>query len=101
MSTDIMWESPAFGGGLTADAVRPLASVAGRALGLFVVRESDEWDLELFSAMREQTYAEHRHIPDVAAVLQLGMEPMGARSFWLRGPDGEPSRLALPPPPGF
>ena len=53
-----------------------------RARGLFVVRESDENDREMFNAMREQTYQNHRDIPAVAAILAAGMAPLsGEASF--------------------
>jgi DNA invertase Pin-like site-specific DNA recombinase len=60
--------------------VRPTA----RALGLFIVRESDEWNLEMFNAMREQTYAAHDDIDDVRAVRELGTLPMSSNTFKLK-----------------
>jgi DNA invertase Pin-like site-specific DNA recombinase len=50
-------------------------------LGLFVIRESDEWDLELFNAMREQTYQNHRHLPQVDAVREAALAPLNADHF--------------------
>jgi hypothetical protein len=50
-----------------------------RAKGLFIVRESNEFNLELFNAMREQTYAAWPDLPDVQLVRALGMLPMQQR----------------------
>lgn len=52
-----------------------------RVLGLYVIRESDQWDLELFNAMREQTYLSHRAIAAVDAIRQVGLEPLRGDSF--------------------
>lgn len=52
-----------------------------RAEGLFVVRESDKYNDQLFDAMREQTYQLGIHIPSVAAVNELGLAPMTQDHF--------------------
>lgn len=52
-----------------------------RALGLFVVRESDQWDKVLFDAIRDRTYLPHRNVPEVEAVRQAGMQPLTLESF--------------------
>jgi DNA invertase Pin-like site-specific DNA recombinase len=62
----------------------PKGPVTPRALGLFIVRESDEWNLEMFNAMREQTYAAHDDKDDVRAVRELGTTPMSSSTFKLR-----------------
>ena len=64
---------------LSEDAVASMQSI--RATGLFVVRESDEWDLELFNAMREQTYLNHRAVAEVEAIRKVGLAPLEGDSF--------------------
>lgn len=61
-----------------------------RAKGLFVVRESDQYDDELFDAMRHQTYVSHDKLPEVAAVMGAGLEPLSGRPFTVvvNRPDG-------------
>ncbi|MEZ0579288.1 hypothetical protein [Nocardioides sp. MH1] len=49
-----------------------------RATGLFGIRESDEWDRQLFDAMRQQTYARFRHVPEVQAIIAAGLAPLDA-----------------------
>lgn len=53
------------------------APTGARAKRLFVVRESDEFDLLLFDAMRDQTYQMHRTDPAVRAVMGAGLTPLG------------------------
>lgn len=62
-----------------------------RALGLFLVRESDQYNLELFNAMREVTYLQYRDIPAVEAIRRAGLKPLKSDSFRVRtvGPGGE------------
>lgn len=62
-------------GGLESPATDAVLGVNSRPLGLFVVRESDEWDLELFNAMREQTYLRHRDVAAVEAIRLAGLDP--------------------------
>lgn len=52
-----------------------------RPLGLIVVRESDEWDMEMFNAMREMTYQNLRDIPAVEAIRRTGLTPLDGDSF--------------------
>lgn len=63
-----------------------------RACGLFVVRESDQYNLELFNAMREVTYLQYRNQPKVEAVRRAGLEPLSNEIFYVHeiGPDGQP-----------
>ncbi|WP_159537561.1 hypothetical protein [Aeromicrobium sp. 9AM] len=66
----------------TAESVRAVErGVGSRPLGLVVIRESDEWDLEMFNAMREMTYQNLRHLPAVEAVRAVGLSPLDADSF--------------------
>lgn len=61
-----------------------------RALGLFVVRESDEWDRELFNAMRENTYIPHRGVAAVEAIRKAGMAPFSTTGeFTVKTKDGK------------
>jgi hypothetical protein len=47
-----------------------------RCKGLFVVRESDKWNIEQFDAMREQTYQTLLDIPEVRAINEIGLRPL-------------------------
>lgn len=49
--------------------------LTGRPLGLFVIRESDTWNLGLFDMLRDRTYLAHRDKTEVEAVRQEGMKP--------------------------
>jgi DNA invertase Pin-like site-specific DNA recombinase len=74
--------------GLAESAVSPGNS---RARGLFVIRESDKWNLTLFDAMRENTYQDQRAIPAVDAIRRAGLAPMEYSSFTVQDqlPNGE------------
>ncbi|GAB3868928.1 hypothetical protein GCM10028801_45560 [Nocardioides maradonensis] len=72
---------------------RPTAPTdPARAQNLFIVRESDEWDMELFNTMRQQTYFPHRDIPEIDAVLRAGLAPFHGDSFTVefRAPGAKP-----------
>lgn len=58
------------------DSALARASAPPRALELYVVRESDEWDLVMFDAMRQQTYTPYAADPWIRAVLLAGMTPL-------------------------
>jgi hypothetical protein len=65
-----------------SEASRAVEGLEGlRPLGLIVVRESDEHDMQVFNAMREMTYQNLRHIPAVEAVRAAGMAPFDGDSF--------------------
>ena len=86
-SQNVVLQRPEYVGGaasadpgwLTDAATKPLD--AARPLGLFVIRESDEWDLELFNAMREQTYVERRELEPVEAIRKVGLAPLKSDTF--------------------
>lgn len=61
-----------------------------RALGLFVARESDRYNIELFDGLRENTYQDQRKIPAVDAVRRAGLAPLNGPSFTIAElqPDG-------------
>ncbi len=84
---------------MTTTATRPpWASTGTRARRLFVVRESDEFDLLLFDAMREQTYQMHRTDPAVLAVMGAGLTPLdrsGAFTVKIEEPDGAQRELVV------
>lgn len=66
-----------------------------RPQNLFVVRESDEWDLVVFDAMREQTYQPYRSDPTVEAVRKLGLTPFDCQGTMIVEeslPDGTAAR---------
>lgn len=65
-----------------SEASRAVEGLEGlRPLGLVVIRESDEHDMEMFNAMREMTYQNLRHIPAIDAVRAAGMTPFDGESF--------------------
>lgn len=65
----------------------------GRARGLVLVRESDEFNRSMFDGMREQTYNQFRDIPEIALVASLGLAPLDARNGYVTlvedTPDGK------------
>lgn len=70
--------------------------VAQRPMGLLVVRESDQWDMELFNAMREQTYLQHRGVPEIEAIRQAGLAPLEDDSFTIEVTgDAVPQRIIV------
>lgn len=65
-----------------SEAARSVEGVEGlRPLGLIVIRESDEWDLEMFNSMRELTYQNLKGIPAVEAIRAVGLKPLDGDSF--------------------
>lgn len=65
-----------------SEASRAVEGLEGlRPLGLIVIRESDEHDMEMFNAMREMTYQNLRHFPAIEAVRAAGMTPFDGESF--------------------
>jgi DNA invertase Pin-like site-specific DNA recombinase len=65
-----------------------------RAEALFVVRESAKYRRELFNAMREQTYFLAVDVPEVKAVVDLGLKPLTRTEVTVkyRGADGKVAR---------
>lgn len=84
---------------MTITTMRPPGAPTGtRAERLFVVRESDEFDLLLFDAMREQTYQMHRTDPAVRAVMGAGLTPLdrsGSFTVQIEEPDGASRELVV------
>jgi DNA invertase Pin-like site-specific DNA recombinase len=78
-------------------AIQNKAARVRRALGLFVVRESNENDDVQFDGMRQQTYAKYRTSQAVQEVRAAGMAPLTQDVIWIQTTvDGEPREVEVP-----